>query len=71
MDERHPRFDHTKRDEAARLYREERLSERQVAERLGVSKTTARRYLNDARVRRRRMGAPRGNQHAAKNRHAA
>lgn len=52
MSERDPRFDQSKRDQAAALYREG-LSERAVAERLGVSKTTARGYLDDAGVRRR------------------
>lgn len=49
-----------RREEAARLYRSG-LSERQVAERMGVSKTTARSYLNTAGVRRRRQGRPRVN----------
>jgi DNA-binding CsgD family transcriptional regulator len=57
-DERDPRFDESKREEAARLYRSG-LSERQVGERMGVSKSRARSYLNDAGVRRRRRGRPR------------
>lgn len=54
MDDRDPRFDESKRDRAARLYREERLSEREVAQRMGCSKTAVRNYLRDAGVRRRR-----------------
>lgn len=69
MSERDPRFDETKRVEAARLYREERLSEREVAERMGCSKTAVRRYLRDAGVRRRRRSV--ANRLAAARRHAA
>lgn len=65
-DEHHPRFDPSKREQAARLYRDERLSESQVAERMGVSRSRVRHYLKDAGVRRRRRGAPRGNRYAAR-----
>lgn len=47
-------------DEARRLYRDERLSERAVAERMGVSKSAVHSYLVRSGTRRRRRGAPRG-----------
>lgn len=52
MEERDPRFKKEQRDRAAELYRSG-LSERKVADELGVSKTVARGYLDDAGVRRR------------------
>lgn len=52
MSERDPRYKLGQRERAAELYRSG-LSERAVAERLGVSKTVARNYLDDAGVRRR------------------
>lgn len=59
--ERDPRFQYEKRTTAARLYRRG-LTERQVADEMRVSRTVARRYLDDAGVERRRRGAPRSSE---------
>lgn len=59
MSDRDPRYDAQARDEAARHYRDGRLSERAIAKRMGLSRTRVRDLLDEAGVRRRRVGAPR------------
>jgi transposase len=54
-----PRYRGKERKEAARLYRQG-LSERAVADRLGMSKTRIRDYLDQMGVERRPVGRPAG-----------
>jgi predicted transcriptional regulator len=64
---RDPRYNPWRRIEAKRLYLDEKLSEREVAARMGVSKARVRHYLSEARVRRRRRST--GNRIAARRRY--
>lgn len=55
---RDPRFHAELRDQARSLFGEG-LTERQIADRMGKSRTTIRRYLKDAGVKSRPVGRPR------------
>jgi DNA-binding transcriptional regulator LsrR (DeoR family) len=55
---RDPRYDGAKRTEAARLYRAG-LSERAVAEKMGLSRARVQDLLDEKGVKRRRVGRPR------------